>query len=90
MPVIKDAEGKKINIGNVVRITGCPKLSRMNKKGQRECLPIFQYLVGKYKKVSGFDQYHCLEIWFNIRDGKYKGRHWVAIEPNLVKVKSKK
>jgi len=81
-----DAIGKKIQIGDVVRVIGIPDLKGMHPSGQRESLPVFRYLVGKYKRVLGVN-HGLIELSFRIRKGKHKGFHSVWIEPELLRVK---
>jgi hypothetical protein len=81
-----DAIGKKIQIGDVVRVIGAPDLKGMHPSTRRESLPVFQYLVGKYKRVVGFN-YGLIELSFRIRKGKHKGFHSVWIEPELLRVR---
>jgi len=81
-----DALGKKIQIGDMVRVIGAPDLKGMHPSGRRESLPVFRYLVGKYKRVVGFD-HGLIQLSFRIRKGKHKGLHSVWIEPELLRVK---
>ena len=81
-----DAQGKKIQIGDVVRVIGIPNLKGMHPSSQRKSLPVFRYLVGKYKRVVGFE-HGLVELFFRIRKGKHKGLHFVWIEPDLLRIK---
>jgi hypothetical protein len=56
----------------------------------RESLPVFRHLVGTYRVISGFDQHGFAELWLQIRKGPNKGRHWVAIEPSLLRLPMKR
>jgi hypothetical protein len=58
----------------------------MSKSGIAESLPIFRYLVGKYKRVVAFDEYGLARIDFAITRGKFRGLHGVMIEPFLLQV----
>jgi hypothetical protein len=82
-----DRNGKPIKVGDLVRIVGVPDLSGMSPEGIAESLPAFAYLVGKYKRVRGFDEYGCAEFSFVMhqRSGE-RGRHTVGIEPFLLHV----
>jgi hypothetical protein len=80
----KDRNGRRIRVGDKVRVIGAPDLSGMSKGGISESLPVFRYLVGKYKRISGFDQFGCAHLDFAIPSGKYKGWHGVMIEPTLL------
>jgi hypothetical protein len=81
-----DTIGKKIHIGDVVRVIGIPDLKGMHPSCQRESLPVFKYLVGKYKRVVGVN-HGLIELFFRIRKGNHKGFHSVWIEPELLRVK---
>jgi hypothetical protein len=81
-----DAYGKKIQIGDVVRVIGSPDLKGVSPSGRRESLPVFRFLVGKYKRVGGFN-HGLIELSFRIKKGKHKGLHSVWIEPELLRVK---
>ncbi|HEX2386602.1 MAG TPA: hypothetical protein VHL99_08560, partial [Candidatus Binatia bacterium] len=59
----------------------------MHPEGIRESGPVFQYLVGKYKRVNGFNRYGFVEIDFKIRTGRSRGSHLVAIEPFLLRLR---
>lgn len=88
---MKDTAGKKLKIGDTVRIIGVPEFKGWSTRSKNESLPVFQHLVGKYKKINGLDKKHnCVEISFTIRNGKDKGWHWVAVESDLIKIKSKR
>jgi hypothetical protein len=82
-----DRNGRRIKIGDYVRIVGVPNLSGMSPDSIAECLPAFEYLVGKYKRITAFDEYGCAEFGFRMQhpNGK-RGRHFVWIEPFLLHV----
>ena len=82
----KDANGQRIKVGDRVRIAGVPNLSGMAPEQRAESLPVFQYLVGKYKRVEEFDQFGFAWLRFKIRKGPHAGYHSVAMEPYLLKV----
>jgi hypothetical protein len=82
-----DATGKRIRVGDIVRVVGVSDLSGMAPKYRRESLSVFQYLVGKYKKVEEFDRYGCAWLTFKIRKGKNRGMHSVVMEPFLLRVR---
>ena len=73
-----------------MRIVGVPDLSGMSTRGLDESLPVFQYLVGRYKRVIGFDDFGCAQFVFGILRGKSKGVHSVAIEPFLLATPKKR
>jgi hypothetical protein len=85
----KDTNGQTIRIGDTVRIVGMPNLSNMDPEALKETQPVFEYLVGKYKKVQGFDEYGHIELEFQVLKWK-DGIHTVWIEPFLLKVKQVK
>jgi len=81
-----DATGARLSVGDAVRIIGVPDLSGMSQSGRRESLPIFRYLVGKYKQVLAFDQFGCVELSFVIRSKAHRPvNHTVWLEPFLVR-----
>ena len=82
-----DRNGEAINVGDVVRIVGVPDLKGMSEEGIAESLPVFQYLVGKYKRVRGFDEYGCAEFDFVMRHiNSERSMHSVWLEPFLLHV----
>jgi len=85
----KDVAGRRIKRGDDVRIVGVPDLERMFKAQRNESLPVFEHLVGTYKTVKGFNQFGLVELMFSIRTGPKRGWHSVAIEPNLLRLRSK-
>lgn len=82
-----DVAGRRIKVGDVVRVVAIPDLGGMAEKQRRESRPVFEYLVGKYKPVNGFNQFGLVELVFKIPAGNMSGWHSVAIEPNLLKVR---
>jgi len=86
-----DRAGKKLNVGDRIRVVGVPDLSGMTAAGRREALPVFEYLVGKYKRIVAFDGFGCAELAFRIRhsDGD-QSWHSVWIEPFLLQLPSKR
>lgn len=82
-----DATGRRIRIGDMVRIVGVPDLSGMSPGPHSESLPVFEHLVGRYKRVTEFDEYGCAWFFFRIRSDPEGQYHSVAIEPHLLRVK---
>jgi len=82
-----DATGRRIRVGDSVKVTGVPDLSGMAPDCIKESQPVFEYLVGKYKKVEEFDEYGFAWLRFVIRKGPSRGSHWVALEPFLLRVR---
>ena len=67
-----------------MRIIGVPDLSGMHPEFQADSLPVFQYLVGKYKRIDGFDKIGCAELNFKMHAKNEITRHRVWIEPFLL------
>jgi hypothetical protein len=80
-----DVDGKRIKVGDSVRIVGVPDLSGMTAECRAESLPVFEHLVGTYKRVREFDELGCAWLSFSIRKGPYAGYHSVGIEPYLLR-----
>jgi hypothetical protein len=80
-----DGNGKRLSKGDEVRIAGVPDLSKMSVKSRGDLVPIFQHLVGKYKKISSFGKYGHAEIWFRIKEKDGWHRHMVSLEPFLLR-----
>ena len=83
----KDVTGQRISVGDIVRIIGVPDLSGMSKAGRAESMPVFEHLVGKYKRVEEFDEWGMAWLRFKIRRGPSAGYHMVGIEPYLLRVR---
>ena len=79
----KDITGARLKVGDIVRIVGVPDLTTL----PATSLPVFKFLVGKYKRISEFDDYGHAGIMFQIRKGRHKGMHWVALEPHLLRLR---
>lgn len=82
----KDRNGYPIEVGQRVRIVGIPNLSGMSEQALVEALPVFEHLVGKYKRVVAFDHLGLVELSFSIKSGPCKGYHIVSIEPFLLQL----
>ena len=80
-----DRDGRRLRVGDVVRIVGVPELSGMTEASRRDCLPVFRHLVGTYRTIAGFDALGFAEIFLKIRTGEKQGMHWVTLEPYLLK-----
>lgn len=70
-----------------MRVVGVPDLAGMAPRQRSESLAVFEYLVGKYKSVKGFNQFGLAELTFSIPKGPGRGWHFVAIEPALLRVR---
>jgi hypothetical protein len=81
----KDAAGERLKVGDTVRVLGVPDLSGMSSACLAESLPVFQHLVGKYKRVREWDEHGLAWLQFRIRKGPHAGLHSVGIEPWLLK-----
>jgi hypothetical protein len=79
-----DCRGRRLRKGDRVRVVGVPELHGMTRTALRETRPVFRHLVGTYRTIAGFDRFGFAELWFQIRSGPHRGRHWVAIEPGLL------
>lgn len=82
-----DALGRRIQVGDTVKVIGVPDLTGMALECLVESLPVFEYLVGKYKTVEEFDEYGQAWLRFTIRKGASKGWHSVGIEPFLLRLR---
>ena len=84
----KDANGHQIKVGDVVRVVGVPDLAAMTPECRAESLPVFQHLVGTYRRVEEFDKFGFAWLTFKIRRGPHRGYHSVGIEPYLLRVRA--
>jgi len=57
----------------------------MTRSSRAESRPVFEHLLGTYRRIAGFDAHGHAELFFRIRGGRAKGMHWVAIEPFLLR-----
>lgn len=83
----KDVKGVRVRVGDIVRIIGAPDLAGMSPECRAESLPVFQHLIGKYKRVEEFDEFGLAWLRFKIRKGPHAGYHSVGIEPYLLRVR---
>jgi hypothetical protein len=67
-----------------VRVIGVPDLGTMPKEAREESAPVFEYLVGKYKRIASFNQFGLAEFQVSINATHLRGWHIVAIEPRLL------
>ena len=81
----RDRDGRRLKVGDVVRVVGVPELTGMSEATRRDCLPVFRHLVGTYRTINAFDELGFAELSFEIRSGKHRGMHWVTLEPYLLK-----
>ncbi len=81
----RDCQGQKLSIGDRVRVIGVPDLASMASRPRAETARVFRHLVGTYRRVDSFDRRGFVGLFFRIRRGPLKGRHWVGIEPHLLR-----
>lgn len=86
----KDRNGQALRVGDLVRVIGVPDLSGMSEKSIAESLPVFEYLVGNYKRIARFDDFGNAWLDFAIPSGRFRGMHGVAIEPFLLQLPQKR
>jgi len=82
----RDKTGALIKAGAWVRVIGVPDLSNLSRRAFRETAPVFEHILGSYRKVSGFD-HRLVELTLRIRRGPRTGIHFVWIEPELLRVR---
>lgn len=82
-----DVTGRRIEVGDLVRVLAVPNLSGMHPAIRKESEPVFAHIVGTYKRVIDFDKYGHIELFFRIRTGPHRGLHSVWIEPHLLRVR---
>jgi hypothetical protein len=73
-----------------VRVVGMPNLSDLAPESQAESGPVFERLVGTYRRIAAFDEHGHAEIRFVFRGGAEAGHHTVWIEPFLLRRKAKR
>jgi hypothetical protein len=78
----KDRDGRRLNVGDVVRVVGVPNLSRIPRNAEMKA--VFGRLVGQDKRITAFE-WGEVRLDFRILRGKYRGYHAVWIEPHLVR-----
>ena len=83
----RDVSGEPVKVGDIVRVIGVPDLVGMSAECRAESLPVFEYLLGKYKRVENFDKFGFAWFTFKIRKGPHAGFHSVGIEPHLLRVR---
>jgi hypothetical protein len=83
----RDVAGERVSVGDIVRVIGVPDLGGMSVECQAESRPVFEYLLGKYKRVEEFDEFGMAWLRFKIRKGPHAGYHSVGIEPYLLRVR---
>src|SRR5882724_2646891 len=80
----RDRNGRRIRVGDRVRIVGVPDLRGLAESERPNTAAVFEHICGTYKRVSGFDTFGHIEIFFTIRRGRQRGMHSVVIEPYLL------
>ncbi len=81
----KDNMGVSLRVGDLVRILAVPDLSWANSKVLSESKHAFEHLVGRRKRIAGFNEIGWAEFEFRIRAEKSGNRHTVWIEPCLLR-----
>ena len=76
-----------IRTGDKVRVLKVPDLSRMRPRGRRDSIPVFEHILGTYKRVVGFNELGWAELSVRILRGPHAGYHTVWIEPELLRVR---
>jgi len=80
-----DRDGRRLRAGDKVRIVGSPSLAGMGTVTRAESKPVFDHLVGQYKRITEFDEFGEARLHFRITRGRWRGYHTVWIEPCLLK-----
>ncbi len=86
----RDVNGVRLKVGDIVRVIGVPDLSGMAAEYRAESPPVFEHLVGRYKRIEEFDEFGSAWMRFQIRKGPQAGSHSVGIEPYLLKSRREK
>lgn len=76
-----------IRTGDKVRILKVPNLSGMPPRVRRHSRPVFEHILGTYKRVVGFNELGWAELSVRILRGPHVGYHTVWIEPELLRVR---
>jgi hypothetical protein len=80
----KDARGRRLRKGDLVRIVEVPALAGMSSQARAESESVFAHILGTCKRVAGFDEHGFAELSFKIRRPPMAGLHCVSIEPHLL------
>lgn len=83
----RDALGRPLREGDVVRVLRVPDLQGMSAERRRETRMVFEHIVGTYKRIAGFSAEGQAELSFRIRRGPLKGLHTVWIETKHLRVR---
>ena len=83
----RDAAGVLIRKGDTVRVLKVPDLSGMRPRVRRDSRPVFEHILGTYKRVFGFNELGWAELSFRILRGPHAGHHSVWIESGLLRVR---
>ena len=83
----RDATGRRIRIGDSVRILAVPDLRGMSPRARAETRAVFEHILGTYRRVRSFGRRGHVELLFRIRSGRSAGLHVVEIEPRLLRVR---
>jgi len=80
----RDRDGARLKVGDVVRIVGVPDSSRMGADGRAVTKPVFEQLLGQYKRIAESDEWGEARLDFRISRGRHRGWHTVWIELYLL------
>lgn len=83
-----DVAGQRLRAGDIVRVVGVPDLTGLGPESQAESRPVFERLVGTYRRIAAFNEHGHAEIRFVFRSGVEAGSHTVWIEPFLLRRKA--
>ncbi len=86
----QDRDGRRLRPGDIVRVVGAPSLAGMGTVTRAESKPVFDHLVGQYKRITEFDEFGEARLHFRITRGRRRGWHTVWIEPCLLKKRSRR
>ena len=80
-----DRDGDRLRPGDKIRVVGVPSLAGMGTDTRAETRPVFEHLLGQYKRITEFDEFGEARLHFRITRGRQRGWHTVWIEPCLLK-----
>src|SRR5260221_31806 len=85
-----DGRGHRLRVGDTARIVGVPSLAGMGTATRAETKPVFEHLVGQYKRITDFDEVGWARLSFRIVRGRQRGWHTVWIEPCLLRKRARR
>jgi hypothetical protein len=81
-----DRDGTRLRVGDTVRVVGIPPLPGP----LEESRPVFEHILGTYRRIRAFDGRGCAEVMLRIRRGPLEGIHFVWLEPFLLKLRTRR